>query len=297
MLTGCHFLLTYTCTMECDHCFVYSSPYAKGTFTLKQIRSVLEELLKIGTIEQVYFEGGEPFMFYPLMLESIKLAHSFGFKTGVVTNTYWAISIEDAEFWLKPLQELGVSSISLSDDKIHYEDEKNNPAKKALPAAKKLGMSVSSICIEQPTIIEGTNKSKGTPVVEGGALLKGRAVEKLLEGLPLRKYDEFTECPEEELRNPQRVHLDPFGYVHICQGLAMGNMWDTPLSELVESYDADNHPICGPLLEGGPTMLAKKYKVEHKNKYATACHFCYLVRLALMDRFPEYIAPRQVYGL
>jgi len=40
MLTGLHFLLTYTCNFECDHCFVYSRPGAKGTFTIAQIRDV-----------------------------------------------------------------------------------------------------------------------------------------------------------------------------------------------------------------------------------------------------------------
>ena len=297
MLTGVHFLLTYTCNMECDHCFVYSSPKAKGTFTLNQIRKVLDELIKIGTIEWVYFEGGEPFMFYPLMLEGIKLARDSGFKTGVVTNAYFATSEEDVELWFNPLREMGVSDLSISDDLLHYDDEKDSPAKKTLRVAKKLGMPVRSICIEKPTANTGTGESQGEPVVGGGALLKGRAVEKLTESLSKRNYDEFTECPEEDLRNPKRVHLDPYGYVHLCQGLAMGNMWEMPLSELVENYDADSHPICGPLLKGGPALLAEKHGVEHEDTYCTACHFCYLVRRALLDRFPECLAPRQVYGL
>ncbi len=61
MLTGIHFLLTYTRNLECDHCFVCSGPKAKGTLTLNQIQRILDELTKIGMIEQVYFEGGEPF--------------------------------------------------------------------------------------------------------------------------------------------------------------------------------------------------------------------------------------------
>jgi len=28
-----------------------------------------------------------------------------------------------------------------------------------------------------------------------------------------------------------------------------------------------------------------------------ACHLCYRTRQALLERFPEYLAPRQVYGL
>jgi len=159
-LTGIHFLLTYTCNSECDHCFVYSSPKAKGTFTLSQIKQALHESIKIGTIEWIYFEGGESFLFYPLMLEGIKIARHLGFKTGIVTNAYWATSEEDAELWLKPLGELEVSDLSISDDSFHYEDENNSPAKRVLSAAKRLGMPVSLICIEKPKIEIGTDKEK-----------------------------------------------------------------------------------------------------------------------------------------
>lgn len=299
MLTEIHFLLTYMCNSECDHCFVYSGPNAKGIFTLSQIRKVLAEAANIPTIKWIYFEGGEPFLFYPLMLEGIKIARSMGFNLGVVTNAYYATSEEDAELWLNPLCKLGISDLSISDDSFHYEKEKDNPAKRALVAAKRLGMPVNSICIEKPSIEIGIDmeKDKGAPVINGGAMFKGRAVEKLVEGLPKRGWEQFTECPYEDLREPKRVHLDPYGNVHLCQGLSMGNMWENTLSTLARSYNADSHPICGPLVRGGPARLAKEYNVEHEDKYVDACHFCYLLRVALIDRFPQYLAPRQVYGL
>ena len=299
MLTGIHFLLTYSCNFECDHCFVYSSPRAEGTFTLEQIRRVLAESVKTGTVEWVYFEGGEPFLFYPLMVEGLRIAGDRGLKTGVVSNAYWAISDEDAELWLRPFCELGVSDVSVSDDAFHYPDEKYTPAKRAVAAAKRLGLPVGSICIEEPTVEMGADEQqeKGAPVIGGGAKFRGRAVEKLIEGLPRRRWEELTECPYEDLRNPGRVHVDPYGHVHLCQGLSMGNMWETPLSELVSNYDADSHPICGPLLRGGPALLAREYHVEHDDEYVDECHFCYLLRLALIDRFPQFLAPRQIYGL
>ncbi len=299
MLTGIHFLLTYMCNLECEDCFVYSGPKAKGTFSLSQIRKVLDEATKIGTIKWVYFEGGEPFLFYPIMLEGLKIARNRGFKTGVVTNSYFATSEEDAEIWLKPLCKLGVSDVSISDDSFHYEDEKDNPAKRALSAAKRLSMPVGSICIGKPTIETGIDKEqdKGTPVIGGGAMFRGRAVEKLAQELPKRRWEEFTECPYEDLKEPERVHLDSYGNVHLCQGLSMGNMWKTPLSRIVKNYNGDSHPICGPLIKGGPVLLAKEYKVKHEDKYVDACHFCYIIRLALIDRFPQYLTPRQVYGL
>lgn len=299
MLTGLHFLLSYMCNLECDHCFVYGAPSAKGTFTLKQIRDVLDEASKIGTIEWIYFEGGEPFLFYPVMVEGVKVASSMGFKVGLVTNAYYATSEEDAELWLKPLCEMGISALSVSDDLFHSEEEKDNAAKRLSAAAKRLGMPVNSICIEKPVVETTTNKEeeKGAPVIGGGARFRGRAAEKLVEGLPRRHWGEFTECPDEDLREPKRVHLDSYGNVHLCQGLSMGNMWRTPLSVLVKNYDADSHPICGPLVRGGPSLLAKECGIDHDDEYVDACHLCYLTRLAMIDKFPQYLAPRQVYGL
>ena len=297
MLTGIHVILTYKCNFECDHCFLYCSSKSKGTFTLSQVRDVIDELQKIGTIKTIGFEGGEPFLFHPLLLECIKIASKKGFKTAIETNTYWATTEEDAELWLRPLRELGLSMLEVSDDRFHHEEEVFNSAKRALTAAKKLGMHVNSICINPPLIEEHEEKVKGTPIYKGGPKLRGRAVEKLTEGLPTMSWKEFTECPFEDLRNPNRVHIDSYGHVHLCQGLTMGNIWEMPLSSLLESYDADAHPICGPLLEGGPAQLARKYDLPHEDEYVDACHLCSKMCLALIDRFPQYLAPRQVYGL
>jgi organic radical activating enzyme len=296
MLTGIHFLLTYACNFECDHCFLYCGPKAKGTFTLSQIRNVLEELRRIGTIEQVCFEGGEPFLYYPLMREGIKMAHDMGFKTAIETNSYWATTDEDAELWLKPLHEVGLSILEISDDSFHH-DEEDNPAKRALTAAKRLDITVSSICINKPTEEGDKQQVKGEPIYVGEPKLRGRAIEKLINELPRKSWEEFTECPLEDLKDPERIHLDSYGNVHLCQGLSMGNMWETPLSELVNNYNADTHPICGPLVRGGPALLAKEYNVKHEDKYVDACHFCSMICLALIERFPQYLTPRQVYGL
>jgi MoaA/NifB/PqqE/SkfB family radical SAM enzyme len=114
MLSGIHFLLTYQCPYECDHCFVYGGPKARGTFTREQIVAVLQEAQKLGTVRTVFFEGGEPFLYYPLLLEGVRIARKMGFHTGIVTNGYFATSVQDAILWLKPLQEAGIGSISFS---------------------------------------------------------------------------------------------------------------------------------------------------------------------------------------
>lgn len=299
MLTGIHFLLSYTCTWECDHCFVYSGPDAPGTFTITQIADILRELGKINTVEWIYFEGGEPFLFYPVMLEGLRLAGEMGFKTGIVTNAYWATSEKDAELWLKPLTDLRVSDVSISVDSFHFDDEEHNEAVRAVTVAKRLGLPVNSICIERPVVkgVRPDDREKGEPVVGGTVMFKGRAAEKLIEGLPKRPWEEFTECPYEDLEDPGRVHIDNYGNVHLCQGLSIGNCWETPISKLVQDYRAESHPICYPLVKGGPAQLAKDYGIQTVEEYVDACHLCYSVRKSLIGKFPQFLAPEQIYGL
>ena len=120
-LTGIHFLLSYQCTHECDHCFLWGSPQARGTMTLAQVREVLRQAGELNSVEMVYFEGGEPFLFYPIMVEGLREAAGMGFKTGIVSNCYWATSVEDAVEWLRPLAEIGIDNVSLSSDLFHGE--------------------------------------------------------------------------------------------------------------------------------------------------------------------------------
>lgn len=296
LVTSLHFLLSYQCTFECDHCFVYSGPFAKGTFTLAQIRRALDAALKVGSIDQVYFEGGEATLFYPLLIESIRAARAVGLQVGIVTNAFFATSEEDAELWLRPLTELGIIDLSISDDAFHSNLEES-PAKRAIQAGRKLGLPVASLCIEKPSVRRDTPRAKGEPVVGGGVMFRGRAADKLTHGLPTREWRAFDECPHEELENPGRVHVDPYGNIHLCQGLSIGNMWQTELSELLWSFDARTHPICAPLIEGGPAQLVREHNVQHGDSYVDACHLCYTARKALLSRFPQYLTPRQVYGL
>jgi MoaA/NifB/PqqE/SkfB family radical SAM enzyme len=155
MLTGLHFVLSYRCTHQCDHCFVHSGPGSRGTFTLDQIRRTLAEVVRIGTVERVYYEGGEPFLYYPLLLEGLRAARKSGFEVGVVTNAYWAETEEDAEIWLRPLAEIGMADLSVSDDPLHHGDGSESPARRALRAAERLGIPAGAICTPRPEQGEG----------------------------------------------------------------------------------------------------------------------------------------------
>jgi len=296
MLKSLHFLLTYKCLYECDHCFLYCAPHSEGTFTIADIEKALVQGIEAG-IESIYLEGGEPFLFYPLMIEALRIAKQLNLKRGLVTNCYWATSERDAALWLEPLVQIGLDDLSVSDDVFHSEDIEHSPAKIALASACRLGLPAESITIEEPIIKQTGRFIKGKPVVGGDVLFKGRAVEKLTDNLPRRRFDCFTECSHEDLKNPQRVHLDPFGNIFICQGLSIGNIWKKPLAQVMHDYQPLNHPIIGALLQGGPAELVRRFGLPEGDVYISDCHLCYLIRRNLIDQFPEYLCPRQVYGL
>jgi len=298
VLTGIHILLTLKCTHECEHCFLHCGPSREATFTVGQLRALIRQIGGLGTVNIVYFEGGEPFLFYPLLLEGLHIVRDAGFDAGIVTNGYWATSVEDALHWLRPIRDLGIVDFSVSDDEFHRRDKNDRKADFARQAAQQLGMPTGTICIDPPNVSsQAAEGGRGKPVVGGGVLFKGRAAEKLAAGLPVRPREELTTCPHEDLLNPQRVHVDAYGNVHLCQGLSMGNIWEKPLPDLVRGYDAQKHPIAGPLLRGGPIRFATECGLAMSDSYVDECHLCYMARKSLLLRFPQYLAPTEAYGL
>ncbi len=294
-LSGVHLLVTYRCDLECDHCFVFGSPGQSGTMTLDQIRQMLGQAKKLGTVEWIYFEGGEPFLFYPVMLRGVEEAARLGFKVGIVSDCYWATTVEDSLEWLKPFSGL-IHDLALSGDWYHGNEEPKPEVKNACMAAEKLGIPVGVISIARPE--RGAASVVGQlPPGKSRVMYRGRAAEKLVCSAVLRPWTEFTECPYEDLRSPKRVHIDPFGNLHICQGIVLGNVFEQSLSEVCAAYNADTHPIIGPLLKGGPAELVRLNGLGHEEKHADACHLCYEARRILRSRFPEILKPDQMYGV
>jgi MoaA/NifB/PqqE/SkfB family radical SAM enzyme len=294
-LNGLHILLTYQCTFECDHCFVWGSPWQSGTLTLQQVRQILDQAKEAGTIEWIFFEGGEPFLYYALMVRSVEMAIQMGFHVGLVSNAYWATSIEDALEWLKPFQGR-IEDLSISSDLYHCDQPLSEFARNAVAAAERLGIPADVIQVAQPE--ETAEAIRGQlPAGVSAVMYRGRAAANLSGRAEKGSWERYTECPNEDLREPGRVHLDPLGNVHICQGISLGNVFETPLKEICEGYDPEAHPVTGPLLAGGPAALVSEYNLPCREAYADACHLCYEARLALRPRFPEYLKPDQMYGI
>ena len=175
-LTGLHLLLTYQCTQECDHCFVWGSPWQSGVMHLQDIRLYLEQARETETINWIYFEGGEPFLYYPLLVKGVQMAAEVGFQVGVVTNTFWATGLDEAVEYLKPFAGL-VQHLSISSDLFHT-SEGSFPLTENTHAGlpELLGIQVGAISIAQP---EGFSKGQAEqgvlPTGDSNVMYRGRA--------------------------------------------------------------------------------------------------------------------------
>ena len=292
-LEGLHILLTYQCTCECDHCFVWGNPWQTGTLTFEQIEEILAQAKEAG-VTSIYFEGGEPFLYYAVLVKAVHAAANMGFSVGIVSNAYWANSVADAEEWLRPF--VGrLADLTVSSDLFHCSESMGERPQNALVAAKWLNIPTGMISVAQPNT--DARQSHGQIEEECAVMYRGRAAEKLAPRAASQPWDGFESCPHEDLREPGRIHLDPLGNLHVCQGVVIGNLFEKSLKQICAEYDAKAHPICGPLLEGGPVALVTEYNLSHAASYADACHLCYEARISLRQRFPQQLGPDQMYGV
>jgi hypothetical protein len=173
-LSGLHLLLTQECNFECEHCFVWGSPRQSGTMTLRSIREIMRQAESLGTIEWIYFEGGEPFLYYAILLRGVRMAQRLGFRVGVVSNAYWGTDTEDALEWLGPLAGL-IQDLSISSDLFHSVEPLSQAAQRACAAAAELGIPAEVIRIAQPEAANAASGAGQLPEGESALMYRGRS--------------------------------------------------------------------------------------------------------------------------
>jgi hypothetical protein len=310
-LEGIHLLVTYRCTYACDHCFVWGSPDAEGTMTLAQLTSVIDQAADAG-VTDVYFEGGEPTLAYPVVLAAAQRARELSLNVGIVSNCFWATSLEDATVWLAPFAELGVADLSLSSYAYFVEDANEEHLRNAVLAAHDLGIPASVLEVGAPADVGVPGACSGEV---GEIMCKGRAAVTLAPARASRPPETLVTCPFEDFTDPGRAHVGPDGELQICQGISAGNVFaggDGPpapealtaprpdgLKRVLDAYDPHARPVVREILAGGPWALCQA--ADHAPErllYADECHLCYEVRSALRaaGRHAHVVTPGQCYA-
>lgn len=278
-LSGVHFLITYGCSAECDHCFIWGSPGRRSAMTPDQIDDFLQQIAALRTVTGVCGEGGESFTEYDLLLQFLRRATALGLAAGALTNASWVKSAAQAERRVGELVAAGMVNVGVSTDQWHRRHVPVTRVDTLLGVCAKAGLEAARM--ETPP---------------DGVMYRGRAAERLAPSMPTRPAEELASCLHEQLGAPSRVHLDCYGFLHLCQGLTLGRL---PIADAVAGYDPESHPIVRLLLNGGPYALgryAADLGFEMAPGYVDACHLCYRAREFLRPRFPDLLAPDEMYG-
>jgi hypothetical protein len=248
--------------------------------TPDQIDEFLDQVAGVKTVTGVCAEGGESFTKYDLLLRFLRRATALGLTAGALTNASWVASRPQAEERIAELMEAGLTNLGVSTDRWHQRSVPVERVDVLLAVCKEAGLEAARM--ETPP---------------DGVMFRGRAAERLAPQMPTRPAEELTSCPHEQLGAPSRVHLDRYGFLHLCQGITLGRL---PIADAVGGYDPESHPIVRLLLNGGPYALgryAADLGFEMAPGYVDACHLCYRAREFLRPHFPDLLGPDEMYGV
>ncbi len=317
-LKGIDVILTYECTNRCKHCCYRAGPGQDHTMSFGEVEGYLAGIAG-HPVEYILLFGGEPFLCYDLLRDSVKAAASLA-KVLVFTNGFWATDFATADRHLSALQEAGLDQILFSVDAFH---QKGVPLERigiGITAARGLGYETIEIDNRYLIGLEADNPYDratrelmgrlgklcdltGVNLYSGPSRIIGRASDELSRELPKQRASPAS-CPLPDylggdLRAPTGVELHPGGWVNLCEGLALGNARLSPLSEILTGYTVDSHPIIRVLHQEGPSGLlriARNRGFRSNDGYVDGCHLCYEARRFLQPLYPDVLAPAAMYG-
>jgi hypothetical protein len=315
-------ILSYKCQATCAHCLYNCNPQWSDWMSPEQIRAALKATLVWKQGFQVHITGGEPFLNFPLLLQSVKIAKELEITNYLETNAGWCVREELVENRFRTLYQAGLGAILISCSPFHAE---SIPLERTLLAIRK-ALEIfgrqrvivylsewleqlkafdqgSTTPLETYVEIYGPQQAgrlfwEGYGLISGGR--SGYRLGHLIEGRPAEAFQ--GECCQREILFAHHSHFDLYGNFisGFCGGLAVGNWHDLP--DLLNRFQAGDFPeLISILVEKGPyglyTFALNEYKYQPpENGFAGKCHLCVDVRRHLVRQgdFPE-LKPREFY--
>ncbi len=262
--------LTNKCNLSCRHCGVNSGPKESSRLKIDKVLEQLPALAAKGKLKAVHISGGEPFLYREDLRRIAALSNQLGLLVGVNTNAFWAPTEDAASSLLETMPGLG--QLLLSTDKYHKEFLPLENVANAARAGVTLGLTIQiSICqspVEETGILNELEELLGAATMEKISMgtsrldLSGRAM-MLPEAHWRGVSPDYPVGPCHQLNRP--VVLED-GSVFACcnttvsarcsnSPLNLGNIADTPLSEVLSRADHDD--TIQALRAFGPKFLAE----------------------------------------
>jgi len=299
------FLITYGCTSNCIHCY--------NTGTEKSYPAHINKIIAVGAVEEIGSKyildsimtfGGEPLL-YPEIVSAIheKAANVGVEKRQVITNGYWTKDKSRARKIAKSLASSGVNHVAISVDAFHHECIPLDIVRYSAEALLESGITDIkwNPCWLVSSDAENRYNSKtriilkelgnlSIPIGEGNLMVpEGRAVTNLSEYFKRKTFFPAVSCQDlpymNRLDDIQSICIEPNGDIPLCRAFTIGNVKDSNIVGILESYDPYSIPEIKTILDRGVQGF-----VEDSNKqgiqlqepgYYTICDLCCSVRKQL----------------
>ncbi|HWM54330.1 MAG TPA: radical SAM protein [Solirubrobacterales bacterium] len=222
---------TYRCTAACKHCGTLSSPKEDTWLPVDDMLRAIDEAASAG-YGLVVFTGGEPTLAGEHLLLGIRRAASHGVVVRMVTNGWWAESVEAAGEAMRTWVEAGLNELNVSTGDQHHRFVPVESVVRAIQAGVEHDLTVA-VMIE---VVDGRDISRDT--VESHPLY-----EAMLDRRPEARVS-FHESPWMPL-SPTRTYEYPNGQAANRQNLASRTGCDSILTTTTVQADGRIAACCG----------------------------------------------------
>lgn len=310
--------LTYQCVAECEHCRFRCTTRPASVIDSGLVLHVITALKGQNDLQLVVLLGGEPGLFPTLTHRLAKAIRALDINVRIESNAFWATDDPAARQFLAPLYADGVS-LMFSLDVFHAPFVPLEQVERAIRVSEQLGGAYNLEIAYLNLAGRKHPQDKQTDALfaelaarlgfepqsyRGNIFFNGRSTERLVDlvaegrGVPDERCHAVPWWLNGDLDTLELLILDPDGYLSKGCGISIGNVKQTSVTKILQSYDAHSHRILSTLLNVGPLGLAQE-AVELgyvlKPDYADRCHLCQEARQVLRVKYPEHLQPDQHY--
>jgi MoaA/NifB/PqqE/SkfB family radical SAM enzyme len=131
-------VVTSRCNIKCRHCIYDCQFSSKEKLSKPIIKDLIRQAAKLPSLRSVIFTGGEAFLEYENLVESIALCEELELESSIVTNGYWALNPHITKQKLKRLN--GLKILNVSTDSFHQEFVPLDRIRNIIKACNELGI-------------------------------------------------------------------------------------------------------------------------------------------------------------
>ena len=127
------------CNIRCGHCVATGDLPAGRNMDHDRAKEIIAGMVRAG-VGGISFSAGEPFLFFKQIAELVKLCSQIGIYTRIVTNSFWAKTVESSDHLVSELQQNGLNQLRLSYSRWHQDNIDRNNVLNAARSCEKIGL-------------------------------------------------------------------------------------------------------------------------------------------------------------